>query len=166
MLAATVLLAAWEELAFRGYPLQQLIAWTGQSWGALTTGVLFALAHSENPGANLPGFLNTAVNGVLLAWVVIRSGSLWLACGYHAGWNLMAAQGLGLVDSGIQAPGSLSRTQLAGPAWLTGGAYGFEASVLTGVLELIVIGTILWHARRLPLSVPALPYFAPSRSAV
>lgn len=159
MVGATILLSSWEELAFRGYPLQLLVAWAGQWPAALVTGVLFGLAHGGNPGANVVGFLNTATNGVLLAWIVMRTGSLWFACGYHAGWNLMASQVLGLVDSGVQSPGSLFATQLNGPDWVAGGGYGFEASVLTGMLEVALLGVLVWQAPRLPRVEVALPHF-------
>jgi membrane protease YdiL (CAAX protease family) len=165
MVGATILLSTWEELAFRGYPLQLLIVWTGPWPAALATGILFGLAHAGNPGANALGFLNTAINGVLLAWIVMRTGSLWLACGYHTGWNFMASQVLGLVDSGVQAPGSLLATQLTGPDWVGGGGYGFEASAVTGLLEAALLGVLVWQARRLPQVESALLYFRRARTA-
>ncbi len=159
MALATTLLSSWEELVFRGYPLQ-LFSEIGGPWlGAWVTGVTFGLAHSGNPGANLLGFFNTAFNGVLLGWIVIRSGSLWLTCGYHAGWNLAASSLLGMRDSGQISPGSLFSTTLTGPNWLSGGAYGFEASVVTGLAETLVLGMILTLASRLPSVPAAQPYF-------
>ena len=164
MAAATVLLSSWEEIAFHGYPLQLLSA-IGGPWLATTvTGVAFGLAHSGNPGANLLGFVNTALNGVLLGWIVIKSGSLWLACAYHAGWNLAASIILGMTDSGMISPGSLFRTTITGPAWLSGGAYGFEASALTGVTETIVLAIVLANASRLPSVPAAQPYFEGGRT--
>jgi hypothetical protein len=160
MALATVLLSSWEEIAFRGYPLQLLSELGGPWLGACLTGVTFGLAHSGNPGANLLGFLNTALNGVLLAWIVIKSGSLWLACGYHAGWNLAASTLIGMRDSGLIAPGSLFGTTLNGPTWLSGGAYGFEASILTGLSETLLLSLVLAFASHLPSVPVAQPYFA------
>lgn len=165
MIGATLLLSSWEEMAFRGYPLQ-LLSQLGGPWvGALITGLLFGLAHGGNPGANLLGFLNTALNGALLAGVVMRTGSLWLACGYHAGWNLAAANLLGLTDSGTVAPGALLSTTLTGPAWLSGGEYGFEASLLTGVAETLLLGAMLLQAHRLPATPEAKAYYSTPLSA-
>jgi len=64
-----------------------------------------------------------------LGWVVLRSGSLWLVCGYHAGWNLAASILLGMRDSGLSAPGSLFTTILSGPTWLSGGAGRVDAAI-------------------------------------
>jgi hypothetical protein len=148
---------------FVGYP-HQLLNEISRPWvGAAVTGIAFGLAHSGRPGANLLGFANTALNGVLLGWIVIRSGSLWLACGYHARWNLTAATLLGMRASGTSAPGSPFRTTLSGPTWLSGGAYGFEASILTGLTEAIVLAVIIRHTSRLPSVAAAQPYFAGSR---
>jgi hypothetical protein len=160
MAVATVLLSSWEEIAFRGYPLQLLSELGGPWVGAGITGVAFGLAHSGNPGANLLGFVNTALNGVLLGWIVIKSGSLWLACGYHAGWNLAASTLLGMRDSGMVTPGSLFSTFLTGPTWLSGGAYGFEASILTGLTETLLLSLVLAYSSHLPSVPVARPYFA------
>jgi membrane protease YdiL (CAAX protease family) len=159
MALATVLLSSWEEIAFRGYPLQMVSGIGGPWLATAVTGVLFGVAHSGNPGANLLGFANTALNGVLLGWIVVRSGSLWLTCGYHAGWNLAASVLLGMRDSGTISPGSPFSTTLTGPAWLSGGTYGFEASVLTGVIETILLLAVLANVSRLPSVTEARPYF-------
>ena len=164
IVGATLLLATWEEVAFRGYALQLLNELGGPWLGAAVTGVLFGLAHSGNPGANLAGFTYTAVNGALLAGLVIRTGSLWLACGYHAGWNLAALTLLGLRDSGVTAPGSFLNTTLSGPDWLSGGAYGFEASVITGVAEAILLGILLLSTTHLPQVESARRYFGGTSS--
>jgi membrane protease YdiL (CAAX protease family) len=159
MIVAVALLSSWEEIAFRGYTLQLLAEMGGPAVAAGVTGALFGLVHAGNPGANPAGLAITAINGTLLAWVVLRTGSLWLACGYHAGWNLMAALVLGLRDSGTVHGGALHRTELAGPAWLTGGGYGFEGSLLTAAVELVVLGAMIAWAGRLPGSPEARGHY-------
>jgi CAAX protease family protein len=160
MIGATALLSSWEEIAYRGYPLQLLDEIGGVWFGTTLAGIAFGLTHAGNPGANPLGLGNTALNGVLLGWVVLRSGSLWLACGYHTGWNLAASIVLGMRDSGISAPGSLFTTTLAGPTWLSGGAYGFEASVVAGVTEAVLLLALIALGSRLPGVPVARPYFA------
>ena len=150
MMLAVLLLSAWEELAVRGYPLQVLAESWGPGAAAIVTGVVFGLLHAGNPGANPSGLAIIALNGVLLAWVVIRTGSLWITCGYHGGWNLMAAVVLGLRDSGTIHEGALLRSELTGPAWLTGGEFGFEASLLTAIVELLVLSLMIRQAQWLP----------------
>jgi uncharacterized protein len=160
MTFGVLLLSASEEIAFRGYPLQLLAEWRGPRLAALLTGIAFGLAHSGNPGANPAGLVFTAMNGALLAWVVIRTGSLWLATGYHGGWNLAAAILLGLRDSGAVHEGSLAHTELTGPAWLTGSAFGFEASPVTGVVELAVLTLMVRWSGQLPATARGQGWFA------
>ena len=163
MALAVLLLSAWEEIAIRGYPLQLLAESWGPGTATVATGAVFGLLHAGNPGANPAGLVIIAVNGVLLAWIVIRTGSLWLACGYHGGWNLMAAVILGLRDSGAVHEGALLRAELTGPAWLTGGGFGFEASPVTAAIELLILGGMLRAAKRLPGDEGARVFYAGRR---
>jgi hypothetical protein len=157
---ALALVSSLEELILRGYGLQ-LLAEAGGRWAAaLVTGALFGFMHAENPGANVWGLVNTAANAVLLAWLVMRTGSLWMACAYHASWNVTGASIFGMRLSGLDHSGGLLATRLSGPDWLTGGSYGFEGSVLVGLLELVVLALAVAAAPRLPGHRELLPFFA------
>jgi membrane protease YdiL (CAAX protease family) len=154
------LVSSVEELTLRGYGLQLLAEGGGRWFAAVFTGALFGFMHAENPGANPAGLLSTAANGILLAWLVMRTGSLWMACAYHASWNITGALILGMRLSGLDQDGGLLVTRLTGPDWLTGGAYGFEGSVIIGVIELVVLGLAVLGAPRLPGHPDAVPFFA------
>jgi membrane protease YdiL (CAAX protease family) len=149
-LIATLLLAFHEELVYRGYLLQVISQKSGRLMAALITGVLFGLVHGGNSAANPQGLLFTAIGGVLLAGLVMRQGSLWMAGGYHAGWNATASLALGLQVSGTIMPGSRITTTLTGPRWLSGGSYGFEGSVISGLAEPVILGALVWIAPLLP----------------
>lgn len=158
-LAVTCLLSSFEELLWRGYGLQLLIEGTGRWIAVLVTAVLWALGHAGNPGANAAGVFYLGLSGVLMAWVVIRTGSLWFAIGYHVAWNVAAAHLFGLTTSGMNVASSLFRTTLTGPVWLTGGAFGFEASFITEVLDILGLSTALLLSRYVPRITEAVPYF-------
>jgi hypothetical protein len=150
LVLALALVSSLEELILRGYGLQLLSEAGGRWMAALVTGALFGLMHVENPGANAWGLVNTAANAVLLAWLVMRTGSLWMACAYHASWNVTGASVLGMRLSGMDHAGGLLATRLSGPDWLSGGSYGFEGSVVVGLIELVVLGLAVAAASRLP----------------
>jgi hypothetical protein len=158
------LLAYHEELLFRGYLMQVISQRAGRWAAALITGALFGLVHGANSAANPQGLIFTAIGGILLAWLVMRNGSLWMAGGYHAGWNATASLVLGLNVSGTTTPGSWIVTALSGPRWITGGSYGFESSAITGLLEPVVLGLLVWAAPRLP-SHPQLRRFYERQAA-
>jgi len=143
MLGAGVLLAAWEEFTLRGYLLRQLSIGLNPTAAVVITGVLFGLMHSGNPGANWQGLLYTAIGGILMALLVIRSGSLWLVIGYHFGWNAAAYSLFGLELSGMEGDKSIFASTITGADWLTGGSYGFEASLPAVVFEVLVLSIAL-----------------------
>jgi hypothetical protein len=157
--AVTSLGSSLEELLWRGYPFQLLIEGSGRWLAAVLTALLWALAHADNPGANVAGVLELVLSGALLAWIVIRTGSLWFAIGYHVAWNVAAAHLFGLTTSGFDLGASIFRTTLTGPVWLTGGDFGFEASLVTGILDILCLSTALLLSRYVPRAAEALPYF-------
>ena len=148
MLTAGFLLAAWEEFVLRGYLLRQLSLGFNPAAAVVITGLLFGLMHSGNPGANWQGLLYTAIGGILMGWLVLRSGSLWLLIGYHFGWNATASGLFGLELSGFEEKGSIFHSTVSGADWLTGGSYGFEASLPAVIFEVLVLSTALLLIRR------------------
>jgi membrane protease YdiL (CAAX protease family) len=148
ILVAGFLLAAWEEVVLRGYLLRQLTLGINAWAAAVITGLLFGLAHSGNPGANWEGLVYTALGGIMMAWLMFRSGSLWLLIGYHFGWNATASALLGLELSGFEEKASIVTATLSGPGWLTGGSYGFEASLPALICEALTLGMAIWLTGR------------------
>jgi membrane protease YdiL (CAAX protease family) len=129
-----------EELLFRGYLFQHL----GQGMGAWPTQVvmalLFAGVHWGNPGmtgaTRLWGTLNIAIAAILLGLCQLRTRSLALPIGLHLGWNWAQGSLLGFAVSGLPSAGWWTPVIHDRPLWLTGGAFGLEAS-----LPCAVVGT-------------------------
>ena len=155
---AALLLGLWtlvaaamvEEVAFRGYPLHRLMEAVGTPAAVIATSCLFGLAHLRNPHASALSAVNTAVIGVLLAVAYVRTRSLWVSWGIHFGWNLALGMGYGLVVSGFSDFSTAIVGRVQGPAWLTGGAYGIEASVTTTAVILTVLAVLLMLLRPRP----------------
>ena len=136
--------AAGEELFFRGYGFQVLLANLGPSATILPVGLLFALGHGSNPNASWWGIANTAGFGILFGYAFLRSRDLWLPIGLHLGWNFtLPLFGVNLSGLRIRVTG-YEMAWTAGPLW-SGGDYGPEASILTsGVVLLLAV--YLWKA--------------------
>lgn len=150
--AVYVLLAAAEEVTFRGYPLQTMMRSVPFLFAALPSSLVFSYLHYRyNPNV-VPGFtfLNTALAGVWLAVAYWRTRSLWFPLGLHWAWNWAMGSVLGLPVSGItvltRAP--LLRASDAGPAWLTGGAYGIEGGAACTV-ALVAATVFIWRTKML-----------------
>lgn len=128
-LAFDYLGAAGEELYGRVAVLlvaQSLIGWRG---AILVSGLMFSVLHLGNPGADWVWLLRLFVQGMLLAFAVYRTGSIWWSVGYHTGWNWASAPLFGAAGSGFLDQGHLLDFKPIGSPWITGGTVGPEGSV-------------------------------------
>jgi uncharacterized protein len=75
--------------------------------------------------------------GLLFCLFLRRTGNLWWAVGFHAGWDWGQTFFYGVRDSGIAPYHSLLNSTFSGPRWLTGGTVGPEASIFTPIVLLI-----------------------------
>jgi len=142
-----VFVAMIEEILFRGV-LFRLPERSFGSWTALgVSGVIFALAHVPNENVTLLAVANTAIAGLLFAAAYLATRRLWLPIGMHFAWNFVSDGLFSLPTSGHPARGLLQGA-LTGPEWLTGGAYGLEASALTFVVMGLATVLLLRRAIR------------------
>jgi membrane protease YdiL (CAAX protease family) len=123
-----------EETYYRGYPFQRLVRGTGVVAAQVLFALYFAHDHWGNPGmhgATLAwATLNIGLAAILLGLAWIRTGSLALPIGLHLGWNWIQGSLLGFGVSGLtDTPGAWTPVFHGRPAWLTGGAFGLEASL-------------------------------------
>jgi membrane protease YdiL (CAAX protease family) len=139
-----LLAAAFEEIAFRGYGFQRLIDAIGRSGAMAISAGLFGVLHLFNPSVTALSTANTVAIGVLLAVGYLKTRALWLPIGLHWSWNLCMGPLLSLPVSGVQIEPMLLHAELRGPAWLGGGAYGPEGSV---VLTAGAAAAIVWLLR-------------------
>jgi uncharacterized protein len=127
-----------EEFAFRGYPQFTLTTGIGFWPAAFVVAGLFGLAHAANPGETVFGLVSVMFFSLLFCLFLQRTGDLWLAVGFHAGWDWGQTFFYGVPDSGIPPYHSLLNSAFQGPNWLTGGSVGPEASVITPITLAIV----------------------------
>lgn len=147
-LAGAVVAACGEELLVRGV-LFRIIEESLGSWVALgLSAAIFGLLHAFNHGATAVSTAAIALEaGVLLAAAFMYSRRLWLVIGLHAGWNFTEGGIFGASVSGGHSRG-LMNVQFHGPAILTGGDFGPEASVVAVIVCLIAGVWFVVLARR------------------
>ncbi len=147
--------AVTEELLFRGVLFRIVEERTG-TWIALTlTGLVFGLMHLTNQHASLWGAIAIAIEaGGMLAAAYAATRTLWLPIGLHFGWNFAAAGIFSTEVSGNGATQGLLHGVTSGPALLTGGDFGPEASPYAVVFGLLLTVAFLWLARRRGNLVP------------
>ncbi len=142
--AAFLLLMYREEFLYRGYGLSALTDAAGFWPAAVLTTLWFTVSHVGNRGETPLGLASVALFGLVACLTLRRTGTLWIAVGYHAAWDWGQTYFYGVADSGHAAgPGHLleASTSPTAPAWLSGGTVGPEGSVLCLVL-FVVIGLL------------------------
>ena len=152
-----VLAAAFEEMAFRGYALARAADSVGPVVACLVSSALFGFAHSANPQATLLSTANTALAGVLLSIARLRSGALWMPIALHFAWNFSLGAVFSFPVSGLALGATRFSSPGPGPMWLTGGAYGPEASVLLTAALAVAIPLLLRYPRQVSPGATPLP---------
>jgi uncharacterized protein len=174
-LAGFALVGVAEEYMFRGY-LQYTIGrglsgilprgnayrnMLGFWLAAILLSSLFLLGHTGNPGESPIGLLCVFLVGMVFAYSLWRTGSLWWAIGVHTAWDWAQSYLYGVRDSGLISKGCLFHTHPTGNILLSGGLTGPEGSLfILGVLVIfiVLIRTTLPKRERptlFPLSFPA-----------
>ncbi|MEO9255704.1 MAG: CPBP family intramembrane glutamic endopeptidase, partial [Tepidiformaceae bacterium] len=147
ILAVNLGAAIVEELVFRGLFLQAVERLAGPWLAVFVTAVLFGGAHLLNPGATLWSAVAIAIEaGVLCGCAFLWRRSLWLVIALHFAWNTLESF-LGIPVSGHREPG-LWETSVHGPAALTGGSFGLEASVVPVIVSLVLSAGLIILTRR------------------
>ncbi len=150
-LASVVLLfagvAVAEELLFRGFIFQRLIAGLGEWTAQLILAGYFLLTHLNNPGmtgdVKILAGINIFLASILFGLAFIRTQSLAMPLGLHFMANLMQGGILGFGVSGADQSGLLKPILAEIPQWLTGGRFGLEAS-LPGLIFVIAAILLLY----------------------
>ncbi|MUT68763.1 CPBP family intramembrane glutamic endopeptidase [Paenibacillus sp. NEAU-GSW1] len=137
-----VCVAVSEEIYSRGY-IQGLLRYHyGSKAAIMVSAVLFTLLHSMNPGmfeSPLP-FLNLLLAGIILALARELTGGLWWPIGLHLTWNYLQGNVYGFKVSGKEMESAVLTATDNGPAWLSGGSFGIEGSLVSVVV--LVLGTL------------------------
>jgi membrane protease YdiL (CAAX protease family) len=133
--------AMLEELIFRAVLFRLIEKSLGSviAIGLSTAG--FGLAHLLNPNATWIGIASLTLSSLIVVGGFLLTRRLWFCVGLHWAWNLLQAL-YSVSVSGIGTKGLLDG-HVTGPAWLTGGSFGVEASLPTLLLSLIAASYLL-----------------------
>ncbi len=126
-----VLLGFAEEFVFRGYPLFTLCTGIGFWPAALLLSFGFGAIHYfTKPFERWTDFASTGLLGLFMCLTLRRTGSLSFAIGFHITFDYANIFIFSGPNAGEYAIGKLLNATFHGPAWLTGGPLGPEASLL------------------------------------
>lgn len=151
-LALFAVVAITEEVLFRGFLFQRLIDGLGAIPAQLIIAALFVLTHSDalsNAGSlGLLAGVNIFIASLMFGFAYLRTRGLALPIGLHLAANFVQGGVLGFGVSGGDQAGLLQPT-LSAPDWLTGGAFGLEASA-PGLVAVCLTTLVLAYAPSRP----------------
>ncbi len=133
-----ILVALREEFRARGYGLYTLTTGIGFWPAAIISAMYFGYSHYWNAGETWIGLFNAAAFGLLVCFLLRRTGDLWMPIGLHTAFDWGETYFYGVANSGGSYPGHLLDSSLSGPNWLSGGTAGPEGSVLCTALIVVV----------------------------
>ncbi|HKI87165.1 MAG TPA: type II CAAX endopeptidase family protein [Thermoanaerobaculia bacterium] len=144
-----IVLGLFEESLFRGYPQITLASGMGFWSAAVLLSLAFgALHYFTKPHETLVDATSVALIGLFLCFTLKRTGNIWFAVGYHAAFDyvaliVLASPNTGMGTGGERVVGHLLTTTFPGPAWITGGACGMEASLF--IFPILLASFALFH---------------------
>ena len=133
-----VVVAFHEEIMLRGYILRSLMESMNRYLALAISSLIFMTVHLLNPNISFLGAVNLFLAGIVLGIYYVHKLNLWLPIGMHLTWNFFQGPIFGFEVSGIKSQ-SLIKQTVNGSDLITGGKFGFEASLLATVLIVVVI---------------------------
>ena len=127
-----------EEIAIRGYILQNLSSSFNKYIALVLSSLVFMIMHIGNPNMSAVPLFNLFLAGLLLGVYCIHKNNLWFPIGAHFTWNYFQGPVLGFEVSGNDVD-SIFIQSLNGSELITGGEFGFEGAIILTVLMIIGI---------------------------
>lgn len=132
-----IIVSVTEEFLFRGYVLRNFMYSFSKPVALLTSAFLFSIIHGYNPNFDLQAFINLFLAGILLGLPYTFNKNLWFPIALHFSWNFFQSL-FGFNVSG-QNTYSLIESEISEPNLINGGEFGFEGSILSIIVQIILI---------------------------
>lgn len=144
-----LLVALTEEIMVRGYILGRLLHTPMNKFLALfISAVLFGLLHIFNPNVAFLPMLNLVLAGMFLGSVYLYTRNLCFPIALHLFWNWIQGPVLGYQVSGNHFGTSLLALRVSENDLMSGGAFGFEGSLICTVLVVLFTLAIIWWGEK------------------
>lgn len=145
-----ILVLAWsvqgttEELLTRGWMFSSLSAKHNIPVGILVSSLFFTFLHLGNNAISIIPLLDLTLFAILACLVLLKTGNLWVISGIHAAWNCFQGNVFAFPVSGTQAGQAFISVTTSGPEWLSGGAFGVEGSIISLIVQGLMIAWLVY----------------------
>jgi membrane protease YdiL (CAAX protease family) len=133
--------ALFEEIVFRGILFVGLRMIFPFEIALIITSILFLAPHLFNKGITIKSVSSVLLGSILLTTLFEITNSIFAPFAFHFIWNFLQGT-FGLDVSGGKELSGIFKIELSGNDFITGGIFGFEASIIT-LIYLVIIDVIL-----------------------
>lgn len=134
--------SSFEEIVTRAFMIPSISARFNTIIALIVSSSIFSIFHIFNPSISIVSIINIFLAGLLMGLLFLKTNKIWAPIGLHAGWNFLQGSFFGFEVSGFDVY-SLIDTEETGADLITGGAFGFEGSLIAtlflGALSLWII---------------------------
>ncbi|WP_449459161.1 CPBP family intramembrane glutamic endopeptidase, partial [Streptococcus suis] len=140
-----ILILAWsiqgttEEILTRGWMFSSLSARHNIPIGIIVSSLFFTFLHLGNNAISLIPILDLTLFAVLACLIMLKTGNIWVIGGLHTAWNCFQGNVFAFPVSGTNAGQAFIQIGITGPEWLSGGKFGVEGSVISLLVQGIMI---------------------------
>ncbi|HEM4248933.1 TPA: CPBP family intramembrane metalloprotease [Streptococcus suis] len=145
-----ILILAWsiqgttEEILTRGWIFSSLSAKHNIPIGIIVSSLFFTFLHLGNNAISLIPILDLTLFAILACLIMLKTGNIWVIGGLHAAWNCFQGNVFAFPVSGTDAGQAFVQIGITGPEWLSGGKFGVEGSVISLLVQGIMISWLVY----------------------
>ena len=144
LLVATLIESAAEEILFRGSLQTGVAAKSSFPVALVLQAVLFTATYGLTPNISIAAAISVFLMGILYGLVFWLTDNLLMTIAMHFIWNFVTGPILGISVTTTLLPTTLLTAYPAASEFISGGAYGIEASVVTIFVCLAACAIVGW----------------------
>ncbi len=144
LLFATLIESAAEEILFRGFLQTGVAAKSSLPVALVLQAVLFTATYGLTPNISVAAAISVFLMGIFYGLVFWLTDNLLMTIAMHFIWNFVTGPLLGISVTTVLLPTTLLTAYPAASDFISGGAYGIEASVVTIFVCLVACAIVGW----------------------
>lgn len=140
-----ILILAWsvqgttEEILTRGWMFPSIANKNNIPVAILVSSLFFTAIHIGNNGISILPLIDLLLFAILACLLMLKTGNIWVISGWHAAWNCFQGNVFNFPVSGTETGQGFIQVYTQGPEWLSGGQFGVEGSIVSVLVQLLII---------------------------
>lgn len=128
-----------EEVLTRGFMLTGISRKINILTGIVISSIFFSAMHLGNNGLDILPLIDLFLFAIFASLLMIKSKNIWVVSGFHAAWNCFQGNVFAFPVSGTNIGNAFIHVTTHGPSWLSGGKFGVEGSMVSILIQIILI---------------------------